>query len=70
MTFPHTEKPTDDAPAEVRVYRYRLTDSRERWLTLIAPGNDLETARNVLRGQFGDGRVLEVEEEIPCWARV
>jgi hypothetical protein len=38
----------------MRVYRYRLTDKPDTWLTMIAPDCDLEDARRSLRLRFGE----------------
>jgi hypothetical protein len=46
------------------VYRYRLTDKPDSWLTMIAPGCDLEEARRTVVLKFGAGRVLDVERGI------
>ena len=44
----------------LRVYRYRVTDRPTEWLTLIAPGCDLDEARQTLIQRFGAERVIEV----------
>lgn len=44
----------------LRVYRYRVTDRPTEWLTLIAPGCELDEARQTLVRQFGVERVIEV----------
>ena len=44
----------------LRVYRYRVTDRPTEWLTLIAPGCDLDEARQTLIQRFGVERVIEV----------
>jgi hypothetical protein len=38
----------------MRVYRYRLIDKPDTWLTMIAPDCDLEEARRSLRLRFGE----------------
>lgn len=50
-----------EARAAMRVYRYRVTDQPQTWLTMLAPGHDLEQARHVLTLKFGQ-RLLEVRE--------
>lgn len=49
------------AERATRVYRYRVTDHPNDWLTLIAPGCDLEEARAELQWRFGAARLLAVE---------
>jgi len=49
-----------EARSAMRVYQYRITDKPTSWLTLIAPGCDLEEARRIVTNQFGAARVLEV----------
>jgi len=48
-----------EARRNMRVYQYRLTDSPESRLTMIAPGCDLGEARESLHKRFGD-RLLDV----------
>ncbi len=48
-----------EARAALRVYRYRLRDRPASWLTVIAPGRDLDQARDDLHLKF-PGRLLEV----------
>ena len=48
------------ATLSMHVYRYRVTDRPQDWLTLIAPGCDLEEARQSLLWQFGADRLIEV----------
>lgn len=50
------------ATRAMRIYRYRVADHPHEWLTLIAPGCDLEEARRTLVGQFGAARLIAVEE--------
>lgn len=50
------------AARAMRIYRYRVADHPHEWLTLIAPGCDLEEARRTLVGQFGAARLIAVEE--------
>jgi hypothetical protein len=52
-----------EARSAMRVYRYRVTDKPGTWLTMIAPGCDLEDAARDLRGRFGE-RLLEVVEHV------
>jgi len=54
-----------EASSAMRVYRYRLTDKAESWLTLICPGCDLAEARKSVASKFGQERVLEVVEHRP-----
>ena len=49
------------ARAAMRVYQYRITDKPTSWLTLIAPGCDLDEAHRLLAWRFG-GRLIEVIE--------
>jgi len=49
------------AKAAMHVYRYRLTDNPDTWLTMIAPGCDLKEAKRVLNEKFGGGRVIDVK---------
>jgi len=50
-------------PSPMRVYRYRLLDKPDTWLTMIAPDCDLEEARRCLRLRFGE-RLTEVVEHL------
>jgi hypothetical protein len=50
-------------PSSMRVYRYRLLDGPDTWLTMIAPDCDLEAARCCLRLRFGE-RLTEVVERL------
>ena len=47
----------------MRVYRYRLLDKPDTWLTMIAPDCDLEEARRCLRLRFGE-RLTEVVDHL------
>lgn len=49
----------------MRVYRYRLTDRPADWLVMIAPGCDLDDARQKLIARFGTERLLEVRIHRP-----
>jgi hypothetical protein len=49
-----------EARSAMRVYQYRITDKPATWLTLIAPGCDLNEARRIVTNQFGAARVLDV----------
>lgn len=54
-----------EARAAMRVYRALIAmdgGRPARWVTLIAPGCDLEQARHTVAGQFGAARVLELVE--------
>ncbi len=55
-------EPRPPSLSRMSVYRYRLTDKPDTWLILIAPGDDLNEARRVLKNQFGAERVIEVVE--------
>ncbi|MBK1716671.1 hypothetical protein [Thiocystis violacea] len=61
--LPRPQAETQAARA-MRVYRYRLTDHPD-WLTLIAPGCDLEEARRALVSRFGAERVLDIQAHQP-----
>ena len=50
------------ARSAMRVYQYRLTDRPDTWLTMLAPGCDLDEARRTLALRFGAERVIEVRE--------
>jgi len=50
-------------PSSMRVYRYRLLDNPDTWLTMIAPDCDLEAARRCLRLRFGE-RLTEVVDHL------
>jgi len=43
------------------VYRYRLTDKPDAWLTMIAPDCDLDEARRSLHLRFGERLTAVVE---------
>lgn len=53
-----------EARAAIRVYFYRLSDRPQSWLTVIAPGRDLDQARDDLQRKF-PGRMLEIVEYQP-----
>ncbi len=48
------ERTAGDERFAMRVYRYRLIDKPDTWLTMIAPDCDLEEARRSLRLRFGE----------------
>lgn len=48
------------AKSNMRVYHYRLTDNPDTWLTMIAPGCELEEVERSLKNRFGEERVLDV----------
>ena len=48
------ERTAGDERLAMRVYRYRLIDKPDTWLTMIAPDCDLEEARRSLRLRFGE----------------
>jgi hypothetical protein len=54
-------KAEQNARAAMRVFRYRVTDKPDVWLTLICPGCDPAEARRHLELQFRD-RLLDVRE--------
>lgn len=56
---PDTPKNTNNA---IRVYQYRLGDTPEVWLTMLAPYCDMDEARHSLRLRFGADRLLDVRE--------
>ncbi len=51
-----------EAKAGIRVYRYRLIDSKG-WCTLISPQWSLEEAKRNLRGRYDDRLVEVVQHE-------
>jgi hypothetical protein len=51
----------EPAPSPMRVYRYRLLDKPDTWLTMIAPHCDLEEARRSLALRFGERLTAVVE---------
>ena len=52
------------ARTAMRVYHYRLTDRPDTWLTMLAPGCDLDEARRTLALRFGPERLVEVRERM------
>jgi len=50
-----------EALRTLRVFQYRLTDTPDSWLVLIAPGCDLDEARESLRARFGT-RLLDTRK--------
>ncbi|NCA72316.1 MAG: hypothetical protein EOM91_20035, partial [Sphingobacteriia bacterium] len=58
------DRPTAEREARsaMRVYQYRLTDRPDAWLTMLAPGCDLDQARRDLALRFGAERVIEIRE--------
>lgn len=56
-------RPDAEAQAHraMRIYRYRLTDRPADWLVMIAPGCELDEARQTLIGRFGVERLLEIQ---------
>ena len=59
-------EPENAAP--MRTFHYRLTDTPETWLVLLAPGCNVVEARQVLVQTFGAGRVAEVVD-YPRWGK-
>jgi hypothetical protein len=55
------ERTAGQAPSAIRVYRYRLIDKPDTWLTMIAPDCDLEEARRSLTLRFGERLTAVVE---------
>ena len=53
-------------PSPMRVYRYRLLDKPDTWLTMIAPDCDLEEARRSLALRFGERLTAVVEHLRGC----
>jgi hypothetical protein len=53
-------------PSPMRVYRYRLLDKPDTWLTMIAPDCDLEEARRSLVLRFGERLTAVVEHLRGC----
>jgi len=49
----------------MRVYRYRLIDKPDSWLTMIVPDCNLEEARRSLRLRFGE-KLTAVEHLRRC----
>ena len=59
----HARKQAEaEARRALRVYEYRLIESPDTWLILIAPGCDLSGATRTCRNRFGVDRVLEVRK--------
>ena len=50
------------ARGAMRVFRYRLTDAPDEWITLLSPGSTMESARHALVRRFG-GRLLELVDD-------
>jgi hypothetical protein len=50
-----------EARRALRVFEYRLTENPDSWLVLIAPGCDLDEARESLRQRFGN-RLLDTRK--------
>ncbi|NCA72245.1 MAG: hypothetical protein EOM91_19675 [Sphingobacteriia bacterium] len=51
-----------EARSAMRVYQYRLTDRPDAWLTMLAPGVELDQAHRDLVLRFGAERVVDVRE--------
>lgn len=47
------------------IFLFRLTDKPDAWLTMLAPGCDLDEARRSLVLRFGAERLIEVRERAP-----
>jgi len=54
-----------DTRHAMRVYRYRLIDKPDSWLTMIVPDCNLEEARRSLRLRFGE-KLTAVEHLRRC----
>ena len=50
----------DTQHIHLRIYRYRITDNPSAWLTVIAPGCDLDQVTRDLRARYHD-RLLAVQ---------
>lgn len=48
------------AAAAMRIYKFRLADKPDTWLTMLAPGCELDQAHRDLVLRFGADRLLEV----------
>jgi hypothetical protein len=57
------EKAETEARKALRVFEYKLTDNPDAWLVLIAPGCNLEEARESLRMRFGS-RLLDLRKRV------
>ena len=55
------ETTTGEARPAMQVYRYRLTEKPDTWLTMIAPDCDREEARRSLWLRFGERLTAVVE---------
>lgn len=62
LSRPEAERQAREA---IRIYHYRLTDKPASWLTMIAPGCDLDQARYALTNTFGPNRLVDVVEYQP-----
>jgi len=51
----------EQPPSSMRVFRYRLLDKPDIWLTMIAPDCDLDEARRSLALRFGEKLTTVVE---------
>jgi hypothetical protein len=51
-----------EARSAMRVFHFRLADRPDIWLTMLAPGCDLDDARRTLSLRFGEDRLIEVAE--------
>jgi hypothetical protein len=51
-----------EAAAGMRIYQYRIADKPDTWLTMLAPGCDLDDARHSLMLRFGADRLIDVRE--------
>ena len=62
-----SRKETAERPASLmRVYRYRLLDKPDSWLTMISPDCDLDEARRSLALRFGERLTAVVEHLRGC----
>jgi len=63
-----TPLPEPETVAPMRTFHYRLIDTPETWLVLLAHGCNVTEARNVLVQTFGAERVAEVVD-YPWWGK-
>jgi hypothetical protein len=50
----------EQARSAMRVFRYRLVERPDTWLSMLAPGCDLASARHALELRFGADRLVDV----------
>jgi hypothetical protein len=54
-----------NARSGMRVFRYRLVERPDTWLTMLAPGCDLDEACRALTLRFGADRLVDVVLQEP-----